>query len=55
MWQHTNKFKGQQFKGRYNRTKKGEERVFELVNIKTGRVISFESHQAARKAGFTRG
>ena len=52
MWQHSTKFKGQQFKGRYNRTKKGEERVFELVNIKTKRVISFESWQMAQKAGW---
>jgi hypothetical protein len=49
MWKNDLKFKGQQFKGRYNRTKKGEERVFELVNIKTGRVISFESWQMAKK------
>lgn len=54
MWSHKSKFKNQKFKGRYNRTKNGKERIFELVNIKTGRVISFESWQAAIKQGFTR-
>ena len=54
MWQHSTKFKGQQFKGRYNRTKTGEERVFELVNVKTGRVLSFESFQLAKKNGWSK-
>jgi ABC-type tungstate transport system permease subunit len=40
------------YRGRYNRTKKGLERVFELVNSKTGRVISFESWQMAKRQGW---
>jgi hypothetical protein len=50
MWRHQ-KYKTP-FIGRYNRTKKGAERVFELVNTKTGRVITFESFHAAKKAGW---
>jgi hypothetical protein len=52
MWLHKSKFKNQKFRGRYNRTKNGKERIFELVNVKTGRVLSFESHWAAKEMGW---
>lgn len=51
MWEHGSKHKNQTFKGRYKRMKYGD-RVFELVNLKSGRVITFESHQAAKLQGF---
>jgi hypothetical protein len=51
MWKHKTMHKNQKFKGRYKRMGYGD-RVFELVNIKTGRVITMESWQMAKKLGW---
>jgi len=48
-WTHK-KFKSP-FYSRYVRTKSGD-RIFELVNLKSARVISFESWQMAKKLGW---
>jgi hypothetical protein len=48
-WTHK-KFKTK-FYSRYVRTKSGD-RVFELVHSKTGRIITFESWQMAKKLGW---
>ena len=53
-WKHGEKFKTRSYVGKYNRTVTGE-RVFELrYKLKSGKQhnISFESHQAAKKAGW---
>jgi hypothetical protein len=42
----------QQFKSSYQWTKK--DRVFTLVNIKTGKAVSFESWQQAKKLGYVK-
>jgi hypothetical protein len=53
MWKHKNKHKGHLWRGRYKRQSYGD-RIFELVNQKTGRIISFESFQMARKLGWVK-
>ena len=52
VWEHKSKFKGKPFKGSYS-FHRGE-RVFELTQITIGkkRVITFESHQAAKNLGW---
>lgn len=50
MWSHK-KYK-QLFKGAYNKTSK--DRVFELTSQDGKKVISFESWQAATKAGWSK-
>lgn len=48
MWKHSKKYKKKLFKGSYERDKKGE-RIFVLTGFKR---IVFESHEAAKKAGW---
>jgi len=50
IWNHK-KHKGN-WTGSYNRTKKKNERVFELTNGK--KTITWESHQKAKDAGWVR-
>jgi CRISPR/Cas system CMR-associated protein Cmr5 small subunit len=47
--------KGKQvFKSHYKRVKFLNERVFVLVNTETGKVISFESWQQAKRQGYVK-
>lgn len=56
MWTNKKKAKGQTFLGNYERGWGRHEgkRVFKLKNSKTGREITFSSHEAAKQQGWVR-